>query len=132
MRLAGRTVFVSTPPVLGEIRRCVSFTARSTPCTTRAKRLVASLIEPRISPERQNSSAGFHPAAILTMTRWITASVKALDDAGFHRSATARVLHQGRPIKRAITKPSLHSYAATRSTTPRRHVEPRAVDAKTA
>jgi hypothetical protein len=35
------------------------------------------------------------------------------------------------PIERAITKPSLHSYAATRSTTPAQAVEPRGVDAET-
>ena len=63
--------------------------------TTRVIRLVAIPIAPRILPERQNLSAGFHPAAILAMTRWITAPVMALDDAGFHPSATAVVLHQG-------------------------------------
>jgi hypothetical protein len=46
--------------------------------------------------ERQNLSDGCLPVAILAMTRWITAPVKALDDAGFHRSAAALVLHQGR------------------------------------
>ena len=94
--MADQSVIVSIPPVLREMRRCVSFAARSTPCITRVITLVASPIAPRILPELQNLSDGCLPVAILAMTRWITAPVKALDDAGFHPSAAALVLHQGR------------------------------------
>ena len=85
------------PPLSRETRRCVSLPPRDRPSTTRVIRLVAIPIAPRISPERQNLSAGFHAAAILAMTRWITAPVTALGcGASFHPSATALVLHQGR------------------------------------
>jgi|ERR1700722_3353594 hypothetical protein len=63
-------------------RADASRSQRDRPSTTRVIRLVAIPIAPRISPERQNLSAGFHAAAILAMTRWITAPVTALDDAG--------------------------------------------------
>jgi hypothetical protein len=89
-------------------------------------------LRPGYRPERQNLSAGFRAAAILAMTRWITVPVKALDDARLLHRLQPSCCTRAAPIERAITKPSLHSYAATRSTTPRRHVGPRAVDAKTA
>src|ERR1700722_18639718 len=92
-----------------------------------------SRIAPRISPRAPE------------FVGWIPCGGDLGDDTLDHRAGedpgrcplapigySPRAVLRAAPIERAITEPSLHSYAVTRSTTPRRHVGPRAVDAKTA
>ena len=121
------------PPLSRETRRCVSFTARSTQhnACNKAGRNPDCTEDIARTPEFVGGIPCGGDLGDDTLDH------RAGDGPGRCRQASTHLLQpscctRAAPIKRAITKPSFHSYTTTRSATPRRYVEPRGVDAETA